>query len=168
MASGPHTETVLHGNKCSHSLSTSLKVYLPFLELKENEAVVIDEKASSDAAGTGVPTGFTLSYIVAEPTPHSIKAAHQIAKTLDFYDAPYEFVLNKVANKEQENFALAQLSKRPIAIFSLSAEPLNIEGLTKLAQHAKKIEVLNPHARMERSIKKFKTGKEFAEERNLS
>lgn len=168
MASGPHTETVLHGNKCSHSLSTSLKVYLPFLELKENEAVIIDEKASSDAAGTGVPTGFTLSYIVVEPTHHSIKAAHQIAKTLDFYDAPYEFVLNKVANKEQENFALAQLNKAPIVIFSFSTEPLNIEGLAKLAQHAKKIEALNPRIRMERSIKKFKTGKEFAEARNLS
>jgi len=167
MAAGPHTETVLNGNKCSHSLSTSLKVYLPFLELKENEVVIIDEKASSDAAGTGVPTGFTVNYITVEPTLHSIKAAHQIAKTLEFYDAPYEFVLNKVASEESKNFALSNLIKAPIAVFS-NTSSLSSDELSKLVQHARDIELKDTQARKKRSIKKFKLGKEYAEQHNLS
>ncbi len=167
MASGPHTETILSGNKCSHSLSTSLKVYLPFLELNDSQAVVVDEKASSDAAGTGVPTGFTVSYIAVEPTPHSIKAAHQIAHTLDFYDAPYEFVLNKVSNDESKLFAVSSLKKEPIAVFPFAAS-LDENELLKLVVHARTIEKSNPSARRNRSLNKFKMGKEFAEKHNLS
>ncbi len=168
MASGPHTHTVLSGNKCSHSLSTSLKVYLPFLELKNNEAVIVDEKASNDAAGTGVPTGFTISYIVVEPTPHSIKAAHQIAETLNFYDAPYEFVLNKITSEESKNLALSQLKKAPIASFSFDDGLLSREELRKLAAHAGALEAKDPTARKRRSIQKFRAGKEYAEEHELS
>lgn len=166
MASGPHTETVLSGNKCSHSLSTSLKVYLPFLELKDNQVVIVDEKASSDAAGTGVPTGFTVSYIVVEPTPHSIKAAHQIADTLSFYEAPYEFVLNKVSNEESRIFALTNLKKSPIAIFPFG--DIDTKEINKLAHHARTIETKNPDARKERSLNKFKAGKEYAETHHLN
>jgi CO dehydrogenase maturation factor len=155
MASGPHTETILGGNKCSHSLSTSLKIYLPFLELKEDQAVVVDEKASSDAAGTGVPTGFTVSYIVVEPTLHSIKAAHQIAHTLDFYNAPYEFILNKVADDESKIFALSNLQKPPLALFTLGSS-LDKNEMEKLSAYARNIEHSNPEARKKRSLKKFK------------
>jgi CO dehydrogenase maturation factor len=168
MASGPHTETILSGNKCSHSLSTSLKIYLPFLELNDREVVIVDEKASSDAAGTGVPTGFTISYIVVEPTPHSIKAAHQIADTLDFYSSPYEFILNKVGSPELESFALSQLKKKPIAIFTLGLNAFDEESLSKMAKHAREVERSDPHARKNRSLNKFKVGREYAKEHNLS
>jgi len=170
MASGPHTETILHGNKCSHSLSTALKVYLPFLVLKENEVVIVDEKASSDAAGTGVPTGFTISYIVVEATPHSVKAAQQIANTLEFYDAPYEFILNKVTNEIQQEFVFSKLPKNPIAIFSFSSEinTLDTSNLKKLTTKAKELEISSPNARKERSIKKFKSGKDFVDKHQLS
>lgn len=171
MASGPHTEIVLQGNKCSHSLATSLKVYLPYLELNTDEAVIIDEKASSDAAGTGVPTGFTVSFIVAEPTIHSIKAATQIAKTLDFYEAPYEFVLNKVTTPEQKIFAVSHLPKVPLALFDFNNQTthfsLNPVVLETLASHAETLESQNPHARKERSIKKFKLGKKYADTHHL-
>lgn len=165
MASGPHTETVLQGNKCSHSLSTALKAYLPLLQLKGNEAVVVDEKASSDAAGTGIPTGFTISFIVVEATPHSIKAAQQIAKTLDFHNAPYEFILNK-ADPAGIAFAESRLPKKPFAIFPFSQDKntaFDANELRKISLYSRSLESNDPWARKRRSAEKFENGRKFAE-----
>jgi CO dehydrogenase maturation factor len=162
MASGPHTEEILGGEKCSHSLSTSLKVYLPFLKLEENDVVIIDEKASSDAAGTGTPTGFTLTYIVTESTPHAIKAAHQIADTLDYYGAPYEFVLNKIENDDQKTYSIEALRKPPLTIFKKNRVQEDIENLLVLTRYPEKIEKSNLFARLERSRRKFLSLPEFA------
>ncbi len=107
MLTGPQTEEVLNGKRCSHSLATALKLYLPHLVLKENEYVVIDEKASADAASTGIPTGFDLSVIVVENRPHSIRVAKHIAHTLDAFESPYIFVLNKSGAQEHPEIPYA-------------------------------------------------------------
>ena len=78
MAAGPQTDTVLHGKACSHSLTTALKVYLPLLQLKENEIVVVDEKAGADGVTTGIVTGIDVGVIVCEPALHSIKTASKL------------------------------------------------------------------------------------------
>lgn len=96
MVSGPHTNEVLAGQKCSHSLSTPLKLYLPFLTIKENELVVVDEKAGADGAGTGISSGFDYAVIAMEPTRHGVKAATQIAELLDHFGTPYDFAFNKI------------------------------------------------------------------------
>lgn len=95
MVSGPHTEDVLLGKRCSHSLSSPLKIYLPGLKLRPDETVIVDEKAGSDGVGTGILAGFDHVFVIAEPTLHSIKAAHQISDILEFYKIPYSFVINK-------------------------------------------------------------------------
>lgn len=102
MVSGPHTDEIMYGMGCSHKLTTPLKVYLPFLKLSDNEYVVVDEKAGTDGVGTGVTTGFNAAVVVAEATPHGIKAAQQIIKMLGFYKTPYCVILNKVRNEEDK------------------------------------------------------------------
>lgn len=114
MAGGPHTEDVLYDRACSHVLSTPLKVYLPYLALKENEYVVVDEKAGSDGVGTGIASGFDHAFVVVEPTPYGIKAGHQIADLLEWFGTPYDFVVNKVFDEEDSVFASEQLRKAPI------------------------------------------------------
>lgn len=102
MVCGPHTDQVLYGDACSHILSTPLKVYLPLLSVGENEVVVLDLTAGTDAAGSGVATGLDMACIVAEATPHGLKAARQIADMLGFYNVPYAFLLNKIQNIIQD------------------------------------------------------------------
>lgn len=102
MTAGPHTEGILHGGGCSHTLYTPLKIYLPLIDLKENQYVVIDEKAGTDSVGTGITTGFDFVFICVEPTPHGIKAAKQIATLLEFFGTTYAFVWNKVRNEKDQ------------------------------------------------------------------
>lgn len=98
MVAGPHTDEILFDKSCSHILTTPLKVYLPFLKLGSGEFVIVDEKAGLDGVGTGVTTGFHAALVVAEPTPHSIKAARGIIELLNFYETPHGIVLTKSKN----------------------------------------------------------------------
>lgn len=100
MVSGPHTESMMYGNMCSHGLTTPLKVYLPLLKLNANEYVIVDEKAGTDGVGTGVTTGFNAVVVVAEATTHGVKAAKQIIGMLKFYKTPFCIAVNKIRNKD--------------------------------------------------------------------
>lgn len=123
MSSGPHDEVILHGNKCSHSLGTPLKVYLPLLELSSDEHVVVDMIASNDAAATSIPTGFTFAIISVEPTPHSIKAGKQIHDTLEFFNVPHGYVLNKSRDAKKDTQMIKEnLGQEPISVIPLCVE----------------------------------------------
>ena len=54
MMAGEQTDTVLYGKACSHILTTPLKIYLPLLQIRENDVVVMDEKAGADGVTTGI------------------------------------------------------------------------------------------------------------------
>ncbi|MBU3669018.1 MAG: hypothetical protein FGM57_03570 [Candidatus Taylorbacteria bacterium] len=166
MSTGPHNDMILHGNKCSHSLGTPLKVYLPLLELDENQHVVVDMIASSDAAATGIPTGFSFAYVAVEPTPHSIKAAGQIIETLKFFDVPYGIVLNKAKNADTDiEMIESVLHEKPVSVFMQSNDPLNENMYTKELEslytyadlHTKK----HGDRRKIRSIEKMRRNQEF-------
>lgn len=101
MVAGEHNQEVLHGQKCSHSLATPLKAYLPLLELGEDEFVVIDYLAGSDGAATGIVTGMDYVVVVVEDTPHSVKAAKQITELLEFFSVPYGYAVNKDNRKDR-------------------------------------------------------------------
>lgn len=123
MSSGPHNDIILHGNRCSHSLSTPLKVYLPFLKLREDESVVVDMIASSDAAATGIPTGFSFAIVSVEPTIHSVKAAEQIMEHLSFFNVPHGYVINKSTNKDEDSvFIKSHLGTDPLTAFEFNAD----------------------------------------------
>lgn len=122
MVSGPHTEKILSGAECSHVLTVPLKIYLPMLKLNRGEYCIVDEKAGADGVGTGVTTGFNAAVIVAEATPHGIKAAKQIRDLLSYYKTPYKFVINKLME--------GGLSKGEIEQF-LGEKPLGSLGFTQ-------------------------------------
>lgn len=108
MATGPHTEDVLSDKSCSHSLATTLKVYLPLLHLTQTEYVVVDEKAGADGVGTGICTGFDCAVIVLEPTLISLRVAQNIKSILDHFKTPAVAVVNKIPphmNQEIQRFA---------------------------------------------------------------
>lgn len=95
ITAGPHTERVRAQEACSHSLAAPLKVYLPLLALKENEAVVIDERAGTDPVATGILAGVDLAVIVRENTVNSMRVAEQICTELEMARIPYIVVDNK-------------------------------------------------------------------------
>ena len=95
MTAGPHTDRVRSQEACSHSLAAPLKVYLPLLKLKNNEAVVIDERAGTDPVATGILSGVDLAVIVQEPTINSGRVAEQIRRELELAGVQHLIVDNK-------------------------------------------------------------------------
>jgi len=168
MAAGPQTDTVLYGKACSHSLTTALKVYLPLLNLKENEMVVVDEKAGADGVTTGIVTGIDVGVIVCEPALHSIKTAEQIADLMNFYDTPYVFVGNKVSDSEDKDFIEKELGCAPAVYLMQSSgvkrnpSDLVMEWQDELEEIIKVAHTLNKNNRLERTKTKFARNHEFA------
>lgn len=160
MMSGPQNENVLYGNHCSHSLAAPLKILLPLLELKENEYVVVDEKASVDAVSTGIPTGFDLAIICAEPKEHSIRVAKQIKELLDWYQIPYKTILNKCQLEEDVNFFKESFGEKPDFVLNFNSNSLELNDQNKkvfkeIKDVSKKLSVPNK-SRLERTINKYK------------
>ena len=157
MTAGPQTDDVLSDRSCSHVLFTSLKVYLPLLELADNEWVVIDEKAGADGVSTGIPTGFDIALIVSEPTVHGMKTAKQIASLLEHYSVPYEFIMNKVMEHHIDIDFITELGKKPITtigfdqLFSTFDGSNSAEIINRITDQKSEIS----EKRFERSKKKF-------------
>jgi CO dehydrogenase maturation factor len=167
MAAGPQTDTVMYGKACSHSLTTALKVYLPLLSLKENEMVVVDEKAGADGVTTGIVTGIDVGVIVCEPALHSIKTAKQIAELMDFYQTPYVFVGNKVSDSEDKDFIEKELGVTPTTYLmqssSVKRNPSDLvsEWQDELAEIVTVARGLNKNDRLERTVAKYKKYSEY-------
>lgn len=168
MSAGHQTDDVLYGKACSHILTTPLKLFLPLLELQENESVVIDEKAGADGVSTGIITGVDVGVIVCESALHSIKTAKQIAELMKFYETPYMFVGNKITSSEDKNFIEESLGEIPITYLmestNIKRNPSVLvsewsDELSMIFEHAQKISQNN---RLERTIKKFKRNHEFS------
>lgn len=169
MAAGPHTDNVLYGRYCSHSLGTPLKVYLPFLQLQNHEYVVVDEKAGSDGAGTGISSGLDVAFIVLEPTKHGIKAAKQIGTLLAFYQTPYAFVLNKVMDASDQSFAQEALGQNPIASLGFDKSlrdqgALSDDTCQAFDQMLSWAHEVNQSDRVQRSRTKFKNNKHYEQQ----
>lgn len=159
MTAGPHTETILAGKSCSHSLFTPLKAYLPLLAQKPDEMTIVDCTAGTDSPGTGIVTGFDLGVICAEPTDWSVKAANQIAGIMENYGAPYVFLGNKATGNEP---ALTKLGKAPIACLPADHEFANPETETLPDTARMAFKAIRAHAaslpdkRLARSTEKFR------------
>lgn len=168
MTAGPQTDQVLFGQSCSHVLTTPLKIYLPLLEVGENETVIIDEKAGADGVTTGIVTGIDVAVIVCEPALHSIKTTKQISELLEFYETPYIIVANKITSSSDEEFINTNLNKTIESYFThtdqIRREPSVLakdwdENLNKLY---KKASSLNRNDRIERTTKKFVRNSQFS------
>jgi CO dehydrogenase maturation factor len=177
MSMGPHHERIIQGGACSHFMAVSMKIYLPLIETRENEYVIIDEKASTDSVGTGIPSGFDVAYICVENTPHSIKTAGLIIDHLKELETPYEIVANKVRDKDQDTKNItARLGKSPIISLSMdiayidpndrSAEEeiVFLELLKDVHIKKSKIETGQTKTRKNRTIDKFEKHKQYRAE----
>jgi CO dehydrogenase nickel-insertion accessory protein CooC1 len=102
MTAGPHTDRVRTQEACSHSLAAPLKAYLPLLQLRKDEAVVIDERAGTDPVATGILAGIDLAVVVREPTVNSQRVAEQIARELTIASVPFVLADNKLSGIEQD------------------------------------------------------------------
>ena len=169
MAAGPQTQEVLHGQKCSHSLTTPLKVLLPLLELNNDEVVIIDEKAGADGVSTGVVTGMDAGVIVCEPSLHSVKTAKQIAELMDFYETPYVFVGNKITSSEDEKFIITALEQNPTTFLpentNIKRNPsvLVSDWQKNLSLVTDAVKQSFSKSRLERTTKKFSRNQAFAQ-----
>ena len=164
MMSGPQSDVVLHGSHCSHSLAAPLKLYLPLLALGENEAVVVDEKASVDAVSTGIPTGFDLAIVVAEPRTHSVRVAKQIAEMLDWYDVPRVVVLNKYQAEADNDVFVSLFAHEPFVRVGASSDPLAQSEQSRAAceeifNYAQNLS--STSSRLERTVAKYKRNAAF-------
>lgn len=158
MMAGPQNEQVLYGSHCSHSLAAPLKIYLPLLTLLPNEYVVVDEKASVDAVTTGIPTGFDLAVVCAEPREHSLRVAKQIMEMLKWYGVPHMTVLNKSTGDESLRMAEVALGKVPDVVIEAGIDPLAItqrtrNELARIVEHTHTVSTPNT-TRLERAQKK--------------
>lgn len=162
MIAGPHTEGILHGGGCSHTLFTPLKIYLPLLNLFDKNMVVVDEKAGTDSVGTGITTGFDFTFVCFENTEHSKKVAKQISNLLTFFESPHAFVLNKVSTPIDTSVLEQELGQK-VFIFPFSTALISPESetpkthdvhLQSMFEYAKKHNTTNN--RKLTTIKKFK------------
>jgi len=169
MVAGPQTDIVLYGKACSHVLTTPLKILLPLLELKEDEVVVVDEKAGADGVTTGIVTGIDVGVIVCEPALHSIKTAKQISELMDFYETPYIFVGNKITSSEDKDFIASKLGQEP-TVFLMDSTNIKRDPSALVSEWADELEIiyemagkLSKNNRLERTFKKFKRNHEFVQ-----
>lgn len=149
MAAGPHTEKIFSDEACSHILGTPLKVYLPYLNLGEDDFVILDEKAGADGVGTGISKGLDVAVLVVEPTKYGIKAAKQISAILDRFNIAYIYVINKLYEEAEIEAVTKEMGSEPSAIFYAGKEYSNVsegsvtsiqsDSLKKLLQGLKDI-----------------------------
>lgn len=168
MAAGPHTEDIHHGVACSHTLSASLKAYVPFLALKDNEAVVVDSTAGMDMVGTGIARGMDMVCIVTEPTIHATKTAKQIAQGLKEHEVPSVYLLNKCTSPEQYAQAVEWLGQEPLAVCSFAADLATQEAaLQSVYAYAQETVVTlgGNVRRRERAVRLAKEGRLFTANR---
>ena len=157
MAVGPHSENVLNGKMCSHGLGALLKAYLPLINVKENEYIIIDEKAGMDSVGTGIPTGFNMSIIVVEATVYGVKAAKQISNLLkNHHNLPYVYVVNKVRFESDVEFIQKELGTENIIDYIPFCEEVSNIHAEKIIDYVKKHIENNGDRRLEQSMSKFK------------
>lgn len=102
MTAGPHTDKVRSQEACSHSLAAPLKVYMPLLKLKDNEAVVVDERAGTDPVATGILAAIDLAVIVRDSSINSMRVAEQIRHELELANVRYMLFDNKVDGAEAD------------------------------------------------------------------
>ncbi len=160
MAVGPHSENVLNDKMCSHGLGALLKAYLPLINIKENEYVIIDEKAGVDSVGTGIPTGFNMSIIVVEATVYGIKAAKQISDLLEnHYHLPFAYIVNKVKSDTDIYMIKQELDEKYIIDYIPFGENIDDVYAEKIIKHVQKYIRENGDNILAQSIAKFKNNK---------
>jgi len=98
MVTGMVPQEMLYGHRCGHAYISSLKYYLPLLQSKKDEHVVVDAVAGTDLVSYGMFLGCDAVVVVVEETPHSVGVFEQISAITQTFTIPTFAVLNKYRN----------------------------------------------------------------------
>jgi CO dehydrogenase nickel-insertion accessory protein CooC1 len=145
---------------CSHGLGALMKAYLPLIHIKENEYVIVDEKAGVDSVGTGIPTGFNMSIIVVEATVHGIKAAKQISHLLqNHYHISFLYIVNKVKSDTDIDMIKKELNEKYIIDYIPFGEGIDDIYAEKIITHVQTYIKEHGDNRLVQSVLKIKHNK---------
>ncbi len=103
MATGPFTEEDL-GVKCYHSKVGAVELFLNHLIDGKGEYVLVDMTAGADTFASGMFTKFDVTFLVLEPTIHSVSVFRQYLQYAEGYGVQIYAVGNKVENDDDVRF----------------------------------------------------------------
>ena len=95
MVLGDHDSEMMYSGRCSHAYAKAIKFYLPYLLLKDNEAVISDSVAGTDMVNYGLYLGIDAIVCVVEDSKNSVgvmESSKALAKELGI---PFFAVQNK-------------------------------------------------------------------------
>lgn len=104
IVAGPLHDDLLYGHRCSHAYVSALKMYLPLLEKKAEDVVLIDSVAGTDMVGYGMYLGVDAMVCVVENTKNSIGVYHHIKTIAQEFNIP----LFAIGNKSQSSDLLKE------------------------------------------------------------
>lgn len=103
MATGPFTEEDL-GVKCYHSKVGAVELFLNHLIDGKGEYVLVDMTAGADTFASGMFTKFDVTFLVLEPTIHSVSVFRQYLQYAEGYGVQIYAIGNKVENDDDVRF----------------------------------------------------------------
>jgi CO dehydrogenase maturation factor len=107
-------EDILYSNKCGHAHLSPLKYYLPMLEIKQDQFVIIDSVAGLDMINFGLYIGCDAVVCVVENHPNSINVYNQISKICDRFKIPILVITNKIRVGFADKTRQKDLEKLPV------------------------------------------------------
>lgn len=115
MVLGDHDTETMYSGRCGHAYAKSIKFFLPYVNLKEDEVVIIDSVAGTDMVNYGLFLGVDVIVCVVENTPNSAMVMKSIQKISSEYDIPFVCVVNKYNDQSLKNIPV---DINPVALFS--------------------------------------------------
>ncbi len=103
MVLGDHDYETMYSGRCSHAYAKSIKFYLPYLKLGENQISIIDSVAGTDMLNYGLYLGVDAIFCVVEDTKNSIMVMESSRKIADEYNIPFYALLNKTNGDDLKN-----------------------------------------------------------------
>jgi CO dehydrogenase maturation factor len=95
MVLGDHDEETMYSGRCSHAYAKAIKFYLPYLNTKPGEYVIIDSVAGTDMVNYGLYLGVDAIVCVAENTKNSLAVMRSARTIAADFGIPFFFVMNK-------------------------------------------------------------------------
>jgi CO dehydrogenase nickel-insertion accessory protein CooC1 len=117
MTVGLGADDILQSNKCAHAHIAPLKFYLPLLDTKPSEYIVIDGVAGVDMMNYGLYLGVDLIIGVVEPHGNSIRVYEEVRRIAELSNIPTRYIINTKYSRYSEIDIEEILNEQPLAVF---------------------------------------------------
>ncbi len=115
MVLGDHDTETMYSGRCGHAYAKSIKFFVPYVNTKEDEVIIIDSVAGTDMVNYGLFLGVDLIVCVVEDTPNSVMVMKSTKKIASEYDIPFICIVNKYNGQSLKNIPV---DIKPVALFS--------------------------------------------------